>query len=62
MLAGAEVPLYLNDTSCFKLITEADVNEKNAIGRTGTREDSHDRGSECACVCGLGQGVGGRGG
>lgn len=29
MLAGAEVPLYLNDASCFKLITEADVNEKN---------------------------------
>lgn len=29
MLAGAEVPLYLNDTFCFKLITGVDVNEKN---------------------------------
>lgn len=35
MLAGAEVPLYLNDTSCFKLITEADVNEKNISDGTG---------------------------
>lgn len=44
MLAGAEVPLYLNDTSCFKLITGADVKGRGTIGGTGTREDSHDGG------------------
>lgn len=48
MLTGAEVPLYLNDTSCFRLTTGNQREwKKNTNDGTGTREDLHDRELEC---------------